>query len=126
MTTAAGRAAETILPPVVGVTTNVSGVNTTVTSANVTTAAARSALVLPSSNAKVYVTVAAMTQNIWVGFKLGTGAATITTSNGWPIPAGTEKSFWVNPNEVNDIEYVSSANTGVISFYTSSPKYEGS
>lgn len=122
--TSAARAAETILPPVrVGVT--VSGMNTAVNSNNATTTAWRSALTAPTGSKKYYLTVAALTQNVFVAFKNNTATATVSSTSGWPIPAGTQQSFWINPNEISDMEYVAAANTAVVYWYVSSPGYEG-
>lgn len=123
--TSAARAAETILPPVRQGVTLSGSINTTPQYNAATTTAWHSTLTLPTGNKKVYVTVAAMDQNVFVLFKNNTAAATVTSNTGWPIPAGTEKSFWVNPNEISDIEYVAAANTAIVSWYVSSPGYEG-
>lgn len=122
--TSAGRAADTILPPTLTGTLP-SGINTVPTKATTSSTAGRSALTLPSNNGKVYVTVAAVTTDVYIAFKLGTAAASVTTTTGWPVFAGTKESYWINPAEVNDIEYITASAAGAIHFVASSTKYEG-
>ena len=123
--TSAGRAADTFFLPTLATTITQAGINTSVYTANTSTTEGRTALTLPSGNKKVYLTVAARTADAFIALKLGTATASVTTTTGFPIFAGTQVSGWINPNEVNDIEYITAAATGTIHWYVSSPGYEG-
>lgn len=121
--TAATKASDTVLPPIL--TGTISGVSTVPTRVSTSGTAGRSALTLPSGNNKVYVTVAAVSVDVWITFKLGTAAASVTTTTGWPVFAGTKEGYWINPNELNDIEYITAGSAGTMHFMANSPKYEG-
>lgn len=123
--TSAGRAADTFLLPTLAAAITQGGVNTSVYTLAVSTSAAKLALTLPSDKAKVYVTVTSLTATSFIALKLGDAAATITTATGFPCPAGTMMSGWVNPSEVDNIEAITATGTATLYVYVSSPKYEG-
>ncbi len=118
---AAGQAADMFLPPTL-TGTNPSGVDTKVTRASTSSTAARSALA--TTRGKYHLTVAAITTDVFVAFKLGTAAASVTTSTGWQIAAGQERSWWINATQVNDIEYVTATAAGAVAWFISSPILE--
>lgn len=76
----------------------------------------------PRPRTAFQLTVKATGGTVYVAFKLGSAAASVTSSTGWPIPDGDERSFWVNLNEVNDIEYIT-ASTATLFMFISSPTY---
>lgn len=117
--TSADRAANTIWPPGLPADT-VHLVHQMSTSST----AARAALAT-LTKAKAYVTFCAVTTDCFVAFKLGTAAASVTTTTGYLIPAGQERSWWIDPAVFNDIEAITASAAGTLKWYVSSPLYEG-
>lgn len=89
----------------------------TVRQASVTTSAAEADLQLPKG--KAYITMAAIGADVFVVFKLGTSAATVTTTTGWKIPSGEERSFFVESNVLSYFEHIGSG-AGTVKWYVSS------
>jgi hypothetical protein len=123
--TSAGRAADTFLFPTLSPAITQAGVDTSVYTLAVSGTAAKLALTLPSNKGKVYLTVTSLTATAFIALKLGNAAAGVTTTTGFPIPAGTILSGWINPNEVDNIEAITATGTATLYAYVSSPKYEG-
>lgn len=120
--TAADRAAATLLPPTL-TGTNPAGVDTKVQRLATSNSAARQALGLPSTG-KYYITIGCTGIDAYVAFKKGTAAATVTTTTGYPIPLGQERSFWIIASQVNDLEAITSTGSGFVYWFQSSPTYE--
>lgn len=132
--TFASRAADTFYPPALASTAGYAASVTdngvsrqivpgnNVTQGSATTAAARSAIGLATGK-KSYVTFQALSsgQAVYVAFKKGTAAASVTTTTGWEIPAGQEKSFLIDEDIVNDVEYITATGTGTLKWFVSSP-----
>ncbi len=121
MNNAAGQAFDQSLPPTL-TGTNPSGVDTKVVHNTTSSTAARAAL--PVTRGKYWLTVAAVTTEVYVAMKLGAAAASVTTTTGFPIPAGQERRWLINASQVNDIEYVTVTSAGIIKWFVSSPVYE--
>lgn len=130
--TSSTRASDTILPPTLPAVSNVAGSNTNVL--NLSTNNAAQAVYLGSiqpaianspSGAKFYVTISVITTDVYLAFKLGNAAASINTATGFYCPAGGQYNYWIPPNVVNSMEYITSSGTGSIQLYISSPPYEG-
>lgn len=85
--------------------------------ASVTAGAAEAALDLPKG--KYYVTFQAISADVYVAFKSGTSVASVTTTTGWRIPAGTEKNFVVESNVYDYFEHIGSG-AGTVKWYVSS------
>lgn len=69
-----------------------------------------------------YVTFAAMTSDVFVAFKAATSVASVSATTGFPIPAGDEKSWWIDASSFF-LETFSAA-PGTLHWYESSPTYE--
>ncbi len=116
MSAAAEKAAAAILPPMLTGTSIVKNLATS-------SAAARAAIGAPA-NGKCYITFAAVTTDCFVILKLGTAAASVTTTTGYLIPASQERSWWVDPKLVNDVEAITVSATGSLRWFVSSPPSE--
>ena len=68
-----------------------------------------------------YVTMQAITADVYVAFKAASSAATVTTSTGWKIPTGTTVNFVVSSDLHGYFEHIGST-TGSIQWYISSTK----
>ena len=121
MATASSDASDTLLAPALSgsqITDNLAG----------TTSAARKALfgVITAPKGWVYMTFANIsTVRGYIAFKLGTAAASVTTTTGWPIEPGEKLSFWIDFNASNDVEYIMESSTGNLRWYISSPPFGG-
>lgn len=111
------RAAATIMPPAL------TG-NNIVRQMSTSNTAARSAIRATATKAKAYVTFCAVTTDCFVAFKLGTVAASVTTTTGYLIPAGQERAWWIDPSLVDDVEAITASAAGTLKWYESSPRYE--
>lgn len=109
------QAADTFRPP------ELSG-NHSVRQASTSAAAAEVALGTPTG--KYYVTFQAVTTDVYVALKLGTSAATVTTTLGVLIPAGQSVSWWVESNRINYLEHITASGSGTLKWWVSSPLYE--
>ena len=91
-----------------------------VRNASVTTSAAE--VSLGGVSGMYYVTMQAITADVYVAFKPATNAsATVTTSTGWKIPAGTSVNFVVSSDLHGAFEHIGST-SGSIQWYISSTK----
>lgn len=90
-----------------------------VRNASVTAAAAE--VSLGGVSGMYYVTMQAITADVYVAFKAASSAATVTTSTGWKIPAGTTVNFVVSSDLHGYFEHIGST-TGSIQWYISSTK----
>lgn len=132
MQTAANRAADEVLAPTLGAPRPV-------TQLSVSAAAAAAGIAFPAStypspkhppNGKTFMSFQAVGGDVYVAFRLSAtpsspGAATITTTTGWVIPAGTVAQFFIDPNELNVIEYIGTG-TATLKYCASSRGFEGS
>ena len=133
--TFAERAANTVLPPALAANVGYARV----TGANVlgnnvqqlacTSTAARQNIGMPSSTSganvskKAYVEFQAVSSggSIFIAFKKGSAAATITTATGWEIPSGTSKGFYMSEAVVDDVEAICAPGvTGTLKWYVNS------
>jgi hypothetical protein len=86
--------------------------------ASVTAAAAEADLDLPRG--VYYVTFAALSADVYVAFKpIVTSGAAVTTTTGWKIPAGEERSFVIHYNVYRAVEHIGSG-AGTLKWYVSS------
>ena len=117
------RAADTVLPPALSSST---GYATIVTGNDVTEIAASavaSSTALPLAQGKKgYVSVQNVSggSSVYVAFKTSSGAATVTTSTGWEIPAGTTKDWVVDSDTCGFIEVITASGTATVKLYVSS------
>lgn len=121
--TFASRAADTFLPPALssseGYAALVTGNN--VTNVSVTNSAAEVALPFGAGKAG-YLTIQNLSTSAnpaFVAFKTGTSVAAITTTTGYEIPAGVEKSWFVDKDICDFMEHIS-AGTASLKMYVSS------
>lgn len=86
--------------------------------ASVTGAAAEADLDLPRGH--YYVTFQAITADVYVAFKpVTTSSAAVTTTTGWRIPAGEERSWVINYNVYRAVEHIGSG-AGTLKWHVSS------
>lgn len=112
------HAADTVRPPQAAATTHL------VRQVSTSNSAAESALFSGGRPGKYYVTFTALTVDCYVFFKKGTGSTSITTTLGWPIPAGQERGWWIESNRLDAIEYITASSAGTLKWYISSPLFE--
>lgn len=137
--TDASRAADTNTPPTLASSAQAANIPAAyyqklqVQQLAATTTAARSTLfgqtltAVPNQgpaviNGKVYVTFCAVGGDCYVAFKFGTATATVTTTTGWLIPQGQERSWWFDTQMLNDVEVITSTGTATLKWYISSPE----
>ncbi len=72
---------------------------------------------------KVYITfqVVPVAGGSDVYFLLGAADATVTTTTGWVIPNGEERSYWVNLTATPSVAGITSTGTATLKWYISSP-----
>ena len=122
--TFASRAADTLLPPALSSSTGYANKGVTgnnVTQISVTNSAGETAL--PMAAGKLcYVSVQNVSggSSAYVAFKLDAGAASITTTTGWEIPAGTTKDFFLDQSICDTIEHITASGTATLKLYVSS------
>jgi hypothetical protein len=60
----------------------------------------------------------------YIVLKDGTAAASVTTSTGYPVASGEERSWWINGETENDLEAICAATqTATIHWYVSSKRF---
>ncbi len=75
--------------------------------------------------AKCFMTFCAVTTDVFVAFKKGTSAASVTVNTGYLIPAGQERAWFIDPREVDFVEHITAGVAGRLEWYRSSPLVEG-
>lgn len=73
---------------------------------------------------KCWVTVEALTEDLYLRCKATNSAAATTSSTGILIKAGEKADFWLNPTVDVYFDHVA-AGSGKIKWYVSSPEFEG-
>lgn len=116
------KAADSVLPPCLSGTGYASLVTgNSVTQISVTNSAGETALPLGAGK-KAYISVQNVSggSSAFIAFKLDAGAASITTTTGWEIPAGTTAHFVLDKDIVDTIEHITSSGTATLKLYVSS------
>jgi len=131
--TFASKAADTFLPPALSSTLGytrtktVNGVaeqivaGNNVTQVSVTNSATKTALPFGTGKAG-YLTVQNVSTSanpVFVAFTNTAAAAAVTSTTGWEIPAGQERSWFMDSDIVTHIEHIS-AGTSTLKLYVSS------
>ncbi len=129
--TFATRAADSFLPPALSATDGYCSTTTGpgLTGNNVTqlsaTSSAQAAVISMAAGKKGYITVqnsnVAGGASVYVAFKKGTAAASVTSTTGYEIPVGVEKSYFFDTDIVNSLEYITATGTGTLKYFVSSP-----
>lgn len=94
--------------------------NTSTSAANV---AIFSGMTTPPTK-KCWVTVEALTEDLYFLTKPTATTAAVTSATGTLVKAGTKEDFWMNPT-VDQYFDVIAAGSGKLKWYVSSPEYEG-
>jgi hypothetical protein len=68
-----------------------------------------------------YVTFQALSADAYVAFKLASSVAAVTTTTGWKIPSGEERSWVISSDVYAYIEIIGSG-AGTLKWYISSTK----
>lgn len=101
--------------------------NQIVKSANTSTSAANVAIfsgMTSPPTKKVWVTVEALTEDLYFLCKPTATTAAVTSSTGMLVATGEKADFWLNP-AVDQYFDVIAAGSGKIKWYVSSPEFEG-
>lgn len=85
--------------------------------ASTSTSAAQTALSLPSGH--FYVSFQALTADCYIAFTNTAGAASVTTTTGWCVPAGTTFHCVIRSDVYAYVEHIASA-SGTLKWYVSS------
>lgn len=59
---------------------------------------------------------------VYVAFKLGASAASVTTTTGFPWAANSEHCYFIDSQESDYIEIITATGSGTVSFHISSPE----
>jgi hypothetical protein len=125
MTTAASKGGDAVLPP------RLSGKQKVVYFATSSSSASKSifgetaftgAPAGTAATGKVYLSVRAGGEGVFICFS--TGSTTVSATTGWPIAAGETQGFWINAGVDTYISYITASGTGTIFWYVSSPEFE--
>jgi hypothetical protein len=73
----------------------------------------------------VMVTFYALSQDVYIRFRSDNSADT-TSTNGYPIPAGSEVTYWLNPNVDVYVDHIAPGGVGALRWYVCSPEFGGS
>lgn len=122
--TFASRAADTFLPPALSSTTGYASLVTgnNVTQISVTNSAGETALPFGAKK-QGYLTIQNLSSSLapaFVALKLDAGTASITTTTGWEIPVGQERSWFVDKDICDSIEHITASSTATLKMYVSS------
>lgn len=127
MSNAAEKASFEYLPPQLSGKQKVVALSATTSAARTNIFAHLTAGTAPaeigSSGNWVQVTVKCNGGEAFVAFKLGSAAATVTASTGYPLNDGDEAKWWINAKTIDDIEYITASSTATLHLYLSSPYY---
>ena len=98
--------------------------NHTVRQLSTSNVAAESALFASTLKGKYYVTFVALTTDAYIFLKLGSSAASVTTTTGWPLFAGVPQGFWIESGRLTHVEAITTAAAGTLKWYVSSRLFE--
>lgn len=121
--TAATKAADTVLPPKLSGKQKLVSKTTSAVSASTSLfgdAAFTGAPAGVAPTGRVYLSVTAVTEDVYIAFSTGSGTVSATT--GQFIQAGREVGYWITPGVDTHINYIA-AGAGAIQWYVSSPEY---